>query len=231
MAFMSEIWSLLNSGLGESAYNMALDEALLEGAGRTGQPLLRFYGWLEPAATFGYSQSYARVAQLTRLRPLIRRCTGGGLVPHDRDWTYSLVFPPSHAWFALHARESYFRVHEWLRIAFAQVRLQTELSPERRPLAPGQCFVGAEQSDLLWRGAKIAGAAQRRTRCGLLIQGSVQPPDSGWARTDWEGAMRKTAEQAWGVTWSESAPDAQTRERALALTVEKYSQASHNLRR
>ncbi len=228
---MPEIWSLLRSGPGESAYNMALDEALLEGAGRLGQPLLRFYGWLEPAATFGYSQCHAQVARMTPLRPLIRRCTGGGLVPHDRDWTYSLIFPPSHAWFALHARESYFRVHEWLRIAFGRMRLQTELSPERRPLAPGRCFAGAERSDLLWQGSKIAGAAQRRTRCGLLIQGSVQPPAPGWARADWERAMCEVAEEAWGVNWAETVPDAQTLARAVSLTAEKYSQAAHNQRR
>ena len=53
---------------------------------------------------------------------------------------------------------------------------------------PGQCFVGYEKSDLLWHGKKIAGAAQRRNKLGLLIQGSVQPP-LPLARAAWQQAM------------------------------------------
>ena len=52
-------WLLLNSGQCAAAFNMALDEALLEAMPRLQQPVLRFYGWTEPAATFGYFQKYA----------------------------------------------------------------------------------------------------------------------------------------------------------------------------
>src|SRR6201996_7923753 len=97
---------LLNSGKSEAALNMALDEALLEAMPRLQIPVLRFYGWIQPAATFGYFQKYEEVAVTTHLRPLIRRPTGGGIVPHDADWTYSAVFPPGHEWHALKAEES-----------------------------------------------------------------------------------------------------------------------------
>ena len=90
-------WFYLDTGKGESAWNMALDEALLHSVAAIGQPFLRFYGWNEPAATFGYFQKYADIAAWSPLRPLIRRPTGGGLVPHDADWTYSVIIPPSHA--------------------------------------------------------------------------------------------------------------------------------------
>src|SRR2546430_14961898 len=89
---MVENWYLLQSGSGAAAFNMAFDEALLESAARLGRPALRFYGWAERAASFGYSQKYAELARLTSLRPIVRRPTGGGLVPHDADWTHSLVF-------------------------------------------------------------------------------------------------------------------------------------------
>ena len=112
------IWLLLRQGKHAFDYNMALDEALLESAPELGRPVLRFYGWTEPAASFGYSQRWAEIEKLTVLRPLVRRPTGGGLVPHDKDWTYSLVFPPEHFWYRLKAAESYRRVHEWLRDAF-----------------------------------------------------------------------------------------------------------------
>ena len=91
-------WFIYNSGPQPAAHNMAVDEALLAAMPRLCQPVLRFYGWTEPAATFGYFQRYAEVASRTPLRPLIRRPTGGGIVPHDADWTYSLAFPAGHDW-------------------------------------------------------------------------------------------------------------------------------------
>src|ERR1019366_1216223 len=169
-------WLVLNSGKGDAAFNMALDEALLEAMPRLLKPVLRFYGWTEPAATFGYFQKFSEVAATTKLRPLIRRPTGGGIVPHDADWTYSAVFPPGHEWHSLKAEESYRRIHDWLRLAFAELKIETELAPCCQKSLPGQCFVGHEKFDLLWHGKKIAGAAQRRNKLGLLIQGSVQPP-------------------------------------------------------
>ena len=89
-------WLWLNSRANTPAYNMALDEALLENAATLGRPLMRFYDWTEPCATFGYSQKIAQIEAATNLRPLIRRCTGGGLVPHNGDWTYlgRLLSPP-----------------------------------------------------------------------------------------------------------------------------------------
>ena len=126
---MFETWFFLSSGVGQSAVNMAMDEALLENAPLIGKPVLRFYGWTEPASTFGYSQKIAEVERVTMLRPLIRRPTGGGLVPHDRDWTYSAVFPPSHAWYELKATESYERIHQWIVDAFTRIGVDTRLAP------------------------------------------------------------------------------------------------------
>src|SRR5881628_1372195 len=109
---MLQRWYLFASGPGAAADNMAWDEALLEAALPLGQPVLRFYGWTEAAASFGYFQKYAAVEKMTALRPLVRRPTGGGLVPHDADWTYSLVFAPGDEWYALKAMQSYQRVHD-----------------------------------------------------------------------------------------------------------------------
>ena len=222
-----EQWWLIDSGVQAPAWNMAVDEALLEAAPRLGRPVLRFYGWTEPAATFGYSQHYREIEQLTPLRPLVRRPTGGGLVPHDSDWTYSLVFPPVHPWFGLRARASYERVHDWLCHAFTRLGLPTKLAPASLP-GHGQCFVGAEQFDVLLAGAKIAGAAQRRTRNGLLIQGSVQPPISAPPRRLWQQAVCDLAGENWGVVWSTLPPDAALVERATALTRAKYALPAHN---
>ena len=222
-------WLLLNSGKCAAAFNMALDEALLENVSQLGKPVLRFYGWTEPAATFGYFQKFAEVAAATKLRPLIRRPTGGGIVPHDADWTYSAVFPPGHDWHSLKAEESYRRIHDWLRQAFAKLKIETELAPCCKKSLPGQCFVGHEKSDLLWRGKKIAGAAQRRNKLGLLIQGSVQPPVK-MARTDWEQAMREVAHEQFQVAWRDFPPDAALHECAGKLVLRKYGLVGYNMR-
>src|SRR5690349_19751686 len=150
---------------------MACDEALLEWAAQLGRPVLRFYAWSRPAATFGYFQAYSLVETMTELRPLLRRPTGGGLVPHDADWTYSVTIPPGDPWHRSRALESYRRIHEWLQAALWRLGVQTELAPGRVVEAPGQCFVGAETFDLLFNHRKVAGAAQRRRQDGLLIQG------------------------------------------------------------
>jgi lipoyl(octanoyl) transferase len=218
---------LLQSGQGPPAFNMALDEALLEAMPRLGKPALRFYGWTEPAASFGYFQKIADVERATLLRPLVRRPTGGGLVPHDAGWTYSLAFPSTHDWYSLAAIDSYCRIHEWIQAAFGKLNTPTELAADCRRPEPGQCFVGHEKGDLLWRERKIAGAAQRRTRDGLLIQGSVQPPPLALARTDWRQAMCDVAH----VNWIAFQPDTALRERTEELAAKKYSQAAFTRKR
>ena len=207
---------------------MACDEALLESAAHRGEPLLRFYGWSQPAASFGYSQRFDEVARMTALRPLVRRPTGGGLVPHDADWTYSVVFPPGHWWHELRARDSYRTLHEWVCAAFARLKVETELSPARRQELPGLCFAGAEQDDVLRQGRKLAGAAQRRNRQGLLIEGSVQPPPVGVAKADWQTAMCDVAVEKWGVRWVACEPDARLNRRVEELARAKYSLPGYN---
>ncbi len=160
---------------------MALDEGLLRRAGATGHAAWRAYGWAEPAATFGYTQSWATVSALAApwgVR-LIRRASAGGLVDHRSDLTYALALPRSWPL----AQESpiaiYRAVHQALASALATIGSETELSGP----ATGdrqQCFVAPVCHDLVdaASGRKIAGAALRRSSAGLLLQGSIQlgPP-------------------------------------------------------
>jgi len=223
-------WLFLDSGKGDAALNMALDETLLESVAKTGAPVLRFYGWTQPAASFGYFQKFSEVERTTLLRPLVRRPTGGGIVPHDIDWTYSFVVPPGHEWHRLKAEESYRRIHDWIRHAFERLKVKTELAPGCKKSAPGQCFVGYEKSDVLWHGQKIAGAAQRRNQLGLLIQGSVQPPPVPVTREAWQQAMREVAVEGFSVQWEAFSPGDLGRQ-AEELARQKYSQIAYNQKR
>ena len=162
-----------------AALNMATDEALLNGLADAA--LLRIYRWRRPAVSFGYFDRAEPVRLAYPGRDLVRRWTGGGVVEHGQDFTYSLLVPRTHPLTALRAEESYRLLHGMMAIAIAAA------SPELPVLeasgasgGSGQtsraCFVNAVRYDLLLAGDKIAGAAQRRTRRGWLHQGSVQLP-------------------------------------------------------
>lgn len=228
---MSEYWHLIRDGRMDPAMNMAMDEALLESASAIGKPILRLYGWSRPAATFGYFQKYATVAALTRLRPLLRRPTGGGLVPHDADWTYSLTFPPDHFWYSLKAVESYRRLHQWIRASFSTLSIPTQLAPEGGADKNPQCFTGAEKHDLVYRDQKIAGAAQRRNRLGLLIQGSIQSVPKIVSRADWETVFLHRHEFRECREWRAFEIADSFRERVNELIEDKYASRQYNERR
>jgi lipoate-protein ligase A len=224
-------WFLVRTGLGASSWNMAFDEALLEFALTLGKPVLRLYGWAEPAATFGYFQKYLEIESWISLRPLVRRPTGGGLVPHDMDWTYSIVIPPGNNWYELRAGESYRRAHDWIAESFRQLRVATELATGAAKELPGRCFIGSEKFDVLANGQKIAGAAQKRNKFGLLIQGSIQPARRDWKRADWESALLEVGSQRLSIRWTELKPNNELLSRADSLTAEKYSRKEYNQRR
>jgi lipoate-protein ligase A len=168
-----------------AAENMALDFLLLQ---RYPEPAPRFrhYEWRGPAFTFGYSQKIEFVRAnlpVGEHLDLCRRPTGGGVVDHRNDWTYSLVVPRGHPLYDERAAQSYRIVHECLVVALvalgqpAVIKISCEPadSCESGP-APGVCFQRAELYDVVnsRTGAKIAGAAQKRNKHGLLFQGSIE---------------------------------------------------------
>jgi lipoyl(octanoyl) transferase len=152
--------------------NMAIDEALLEYAT---VPAIRFYRWQSPALSFGYSGRFADVASYQCERDLVRRWTGGGIVFHGEDLTYSIVIPASDPVFP----ESSTSIYEWIHQVLCDVLVEAghaaRLGTDTGVDDPGyDCFANPVRADVLINERKIAGAAQRRTRHGLLQQGSIQ---------------------------------------------------------
>ena len=169
-----------------AAINMALDEALLEQAT---QPSIRFYRWNHPALSFGYFGKYLDVETFADHRDIVRRWTGGGIVFHGDDLTYSLVIPANHSVFARQAMAIYETIHRAIKTALGTTGQRAELAPvaavydrqnqadsgvAARCYSKESCFASPVRADLLVNGRKVAGAAQRRTRWGLLQQGSIQ---------------------------------------------------------
>lgn len=223
-------WLHFDSGECDPAMNMAMDDVLLLRVAEIGSPVLRFYDWSEPAATFGYFQKIAELEVATQIRPLIRRPTGGGLVPHLADWTYSFVVPPTHDWHSLRAEESYRRMHEWIRDSLGSVGVACDLADCCKKVIPGQCFEGYEKFDVLQDGRKIAGAAQRRNKHGLLIQGSIQPTPPNVRRTEFIESMCKQGNDLLAGGSVEFDPSSLLAT-AEEVAEERYRSVAHNRRR
>lgn len=167
----------------DAVANMAADFLLLEHYPRPERVRFRPFAWSAPAYTFGVSQPWAKYrAQVPASFPLVRRCTGGGLVSHLDDWTFALVLPPAHPLSGADAMASYAAVHEALAAALQAQGQPVVLAPaptgERPFQAPDACAQRAEPNDLVRRddGRKVAGAAQKRNRHGLLLEGYVWRP-------------------------------------------------------
>jgi lipoyl(octanoyl) transferase len=151
--------------------NMAIDEVLL---GRARSAILRFYRWSAPSVSFGYFVSFAEACEIARNRATVRRWTGGGIVPHGEDLTYSIMIGSKDAAFALASKTIYQRVHLALGNALREIGIVSALVQTDATKISDACFANPVASDVIENGRKIAGAAQRKTRSGLLHQGSVQ---------------------------------------------------------
>ena len=166
-------WRLLTHGPASPARNMAIDEALLR---EVRNPVLRIYEWSVPALSLGYFQP-AALAQQGRL--FIRRYTGGGLVDHAHDVTYTIVLPRAHPWMELSAPESYRHIHHGVQAALAACGIESDLTAgeNAHDVESEACFAKPVRFDIVAAQRKLSGAAQRRTREGLLHQGSILLPD------------------------------------------------------
>lgn len=156
----------------EGPAQMACDEVLLQVAQA---PVLRMFRWAKPWVSAGYFVDWKTACQKRPDLPVCRRWTGGGVVVHDGDFTFSLIAPREESWARLRAPESYLRLHEALTNALRESNPGISLSNAAEP-AGQDCFAGPVRHDVLLHGEKIAGGAQRRTKRGLLHQGSIQGP-------------------------------------------------------
>jgi lipoyl(octanoyl) transferase len=179
---MSDVrWRLLLSGPATGAWNMAVDEALLQAiAAGSGIPTLRFYGWAPPCLSLGYFQPFDVVdvaACRARGVDIVRRPTGGRAILHDRELTYSVTLPASLLGEARGILPSYYRISRALQSGLRQLGVSTTLAPESAALAVvdrgPSCFDRASAHEILLNGRKLVGSAQVRKGSALLQHGSI----------------------------------------------------------
>jgi lipoyl(octanoyl) transferase len=202
-----------------AAMNMSIDEALLESASI---PTIRFYRWRSPALSFGYFGKFSDVAIHAAERDLVRRWTGGGIVFHGDDLTYAIVIPASNPVFKESSMAIYEKIHYRLVRALNGIGKRAEVvgsarcadrTPQRG--ATNNCFANPVRADIMMNGRKIAGAAQRRTRRGLLQQGSIQGIT---IKTD----LAERFSQALSANCSQFDVNEQIFQRARELAQQKY---------
>ncbi len=154
-----------------AAMNMAIDEAL---PGVATGPVLRVYRWARPAVSFGYFERWEPIRAAHPDRDAVRRWTGGGVVLHGEDFTYSLLIPAGSDTEASTPSDSYRIIHGALCRALRDAGIPAEAASSARAKISQACFENPVPHDVMVNGRKVAGAAQRRTRAGLIHQGSVQ---------------------------------------------------------
>ncbi|HEX3726619.1 MAG TPA: hypothetical protein VHV08_10270 [Pirellulales bacterium] len=160
------------------AWQMAVDEVLLESAAAGLGATLRFYRWREPTLSLGYFQASADRSshQASAACPLVRRQTGGGGIVHDQELTYSLALPRAHP-LADDPTSLYRGVHLALVRVLGSFGISARLCEDRGPQAVGEqpflCFERRAAGDVLVDSWKICGSAQRRRRGAILQHGSL----------------------------------------------------------
>jgi lipoate-protein ligase A len=172
-------WRLLDSGAGSPAFNMALDEAILELFTEASSPVLRLYQWEPAAISLGRFQPLAEVASVPDAVPRVRRITGGGALHHRQDeLTYSIV-APYRAFEGRRAspKVAYRIVHDAIASGLASLGLTLAPGVPGEVCADGPCaplcYDRATDFDLTAGTRKLVGSAQRRRGPAFLQHGSI----------------------------------------------------------
>ncbi|HJR62901.1 MAG TPA: lipoate--protein ligase family protein [Gemmatimonadaceae bacterium] len=174
-------WRTLITPPATGAENMALDEVLMQRAGRTGEAVIRVYGWSAPTLSLGRNQLARGCYDLSRARELgvhfVRRPTGGRAVLHHREVTYS-VTAPADGLGAL--GESYGRINRLLVDGLRRVGVPAEIAAPvagAPPPSTAPCFETPVPGEIIAGGRKLIGSAQYREHDALLQHGSILVED------------------------------------------------------
>jgi len=180
-----QTWRIIDTGPLDGPTNMAIDEALLASfvADGAALPVLRLYGWEPPDLSLGRYQRAAEVLDLDSCTaaqvPIVRRITGGGVIWHANELTYSLVCSTRHLPDGLSVKASFRVLTSFLLRFYRSFGLPAVWALDHDPhhAALGErtafCFAGRESYDIIVSGRKIGGNAQRRTKAAVFQHGSI----------------------------------------------------------
>ncbi len=228
-----ETWYFWQDTAHPPALNMALDEALLSCAAANASPILRFYQWQGRAVSIGYLQNFAAAPPGFQV---VRRPTGGGVVYHDYDFTYTVAVPHGHWLTTVQREESYGHINRAVQRGLEQVGQNANLTQEQIPEWIDRrrmvCFENPTRYDIMANGRKIAGAAQRRLRDGIIHQGSIHfGTQLPYSREALGTAIRAGFEDEMKVRFQPFQPEQPFLQTAEAIANDKYAADGWNKRR
>lgn len=181
MSLEKTTWRLLVDSSSQGAWNMAVDESLLEHVGR-GEPLstLRLYSWEPACLSLGYAQPFKDV-DAVRLHErgweVVRRPTGGRAILHTDELTYSITAPPGEPRVLGTVLESYNRLAQALVAAVRSLGIPVEVKNHEKgenSSAQGPvCFEVPSAYEITVNGKKLIGSAQARRKEGALQHGTL----------------------------------------------------------
>jgi lipoate-protein ligase A len=174
-------WRLFLDPPATGAWNMAVDEVLLDGvAAGTAPPTIRFYAWAPPCLSLGYFQDF-KVVDVAGCRRLgvdvVRRPTGGRAILHDRELTYSVALPLRQLGDDGGVLPSYRRLSLALERGLHRLGVPVVVAPETAaqsgPDHGPVCFDRPSAHEILLGGRKLVGSAQVRRATAILQHGSI----------------------------------------------------------
>ena len=181
MEMTKETWRLILHPPYDGAWNMAVDEAILESVSSTNEPpTLRLYSWYPYALSLGHVQPISDVDLFELKRKgwsLVRRPTGGRAILHADELTYSVSAPIDNPILKGNVIDSYKRISAALLSALEFIGLKADSkmkNPEDLQLSKDPvCFQYPSDYEITFNGKKIIGSAQARKKNGILQHGSI----------------------------------------------------------
>jgi lipoate-protein ligase A len=163
---------------------MAIDEAIFSSYKENiSKPTLRIYGWTPACFSVGYSQNPKSLIDIEACKnagiSIVRRPTGGGLIFHDKELTYSVILCQQDIGLTYRIKESFEIITSFLFDCYSSLGAQACFAKDKhRACSPGRsiaplCFSRNEEYDILVNGKKLGGNAQKRNRSIILQHGSI----------------------------------------------------------
>lgn len=185
------VWRVIYSAAARGAWNMAVDEAILESAGSgEGLTTLRLYAWRPACLSLGMAQPFAdvdRVGLARRGWHVVRRPTGGRAILHTDELTYSICGSQSEPCLTGGVLESYRRIAGALLWALRLLGVEAKTSEGSGRTASFHntgrdqvgrsfdpvCFTEPSNYEITAFGKKLIGSAQARRGEAVLQHGTL----------------------------------------------------------